>query len=198
MRKWLIILGFIVVIITAICVGVLIFNSNNSKQGNYNAYQNLINKSIINEIDYSIKNDITINVNTKEDKISPNATLVLKRTYKECGHTIKEYKEAPEDIINLTEEQLKQKYTKWQIEKFTPLDITLIKEEEGLCGEHYILKDKDGLIAIYKEETNGIENLEEITGISIEYLTENDKIKIQQGIKVYGKEELNSILEDYE
>lgn len=197
MKKWYVILGFIIVIIVAICIGIFTFKSSNAEKEN-NTYKNTVKKSIVNEVDYSIKNDITINVNTNEDKISPNATLVLKRTYKECGHTIKEYKEIPEEMINLTKEKLEEKYVEWEIEKFTPLDVTLIKEEEGICGEHYILKEKDGLIAIYKEENEQIENLEEITGISIEYLEEIDKTKIKQGIKVYGKEELNRILEDYE
>lgn len=197
MKKWYIILGFIIVIIIAICVGVFTFKPNNAEKEN-NTYKNTVKKTIVNEVDYSIKNDITINVNTNEDKISPNATLVLKRTYKECGHTIRKYKEIPEDMINLTKEKLQEKYVEWEIEKFTPLDVILIKEEEGICGEHYTLKEKDGLIAIYKQENDGTENLEEITGIGIEYLEESDKTKIKQGIKVYGKEELNSILEDYE
>ncbi len=196
MRRWYVILGLAIVIVAAICVGVFTFSSNNKEQDNI-SYQK-VNKPIINEIDYSVKNDITINVNTNEDKISPNVTLVLKRKYKECGHTIREYKEISEEMINLTKEEFEEKYTEWEIEKFTPLDVTLIKEEEGFCGEHYLVKEKDGLIAIYKEEASGIENLEEVTGVSIEYLAEDDKTKIRQGIRVYGKEELNSILEDFE
>ena len=38
----------------------------------------------------------------------------------------------------------------------------------------------------------------EKTDISIEYLTETDKIDIEKGLKVYGKENLSQIIEDYE
>ena len=43
----------------------------------------------------------------------------------------------------------------------------------------------------YKEEF-------EKTDISIEYLTDTDKIDIEKGLKVYGKENLSQIIEDYE
>ena len=66
------------------------------------------------------------------------------------------------------------------------------------CNEHYILKLKDGVIAIYEEKEDESEVLKEMTGISTEYLTENDKMELEKGIKVYGKEELNSMIEDYE
>lgn len=100
MKKWGIILGSIIIIIVAVCVGVILYNETNKPQ-------NVINnvdtnkKIIVNEIDYSIKNDITINTNTSEEKISPNATLTLKRKFKECGHIIKEYKEITDEMINL-------------------------------------------------------------------------------------------------
>ena len=57
---------------------------------------------------------------------------------------------------------------------------------------------KDGVIAIYEEKEDESEVLKEMTGISTEYLTENDKMELEKGIKVYGKEELNSMIEDYE
>ena len=74
----------------------------------------------------------------------------------------------------------------------------MIKEEEGFCNEHYILKEEQGVIAVYKVDKQGEETLYETTGISVEYLTESDKLELKDGIKVYGKEELNSMLENYE
>lgn len=195
MNKLVIIVSFVIVIIVAIFAGVFIFNSiNNVDNNNVNYATN----DIVNKIDYSVRNDITVKTNTIEEKISPNATLILKKKYRDCGHTIKEYKEIPEDLVNLTKEQLEGKHNDWNIEKFTSLEIILIREEEGICDEHFILKEKEGFIAIYKIEANNKEILEELTGISIEYLTESDKIELRKGIRVYGKEELNSILEDYE
>lgn len=194
MKKWLIIIFLVVIIIAAIFVGTSIYKSQN----NDNNIKQEENTKVENEIDNVIKNDISVDINSEEEKISPNATLILKKTYKECGHSIKEYVEIPEELVNLTKEELEEQYKDWTIEKFTPLDVILTKEIEGSCKEHYILKEQDGVIAIYEEKENGEEVLKEITGISTEYLTENDKMEMKKGIKVYGKEALNSLIEDYE
>lgn len=190
------IVGIIIIIIAAFA-GVNLYKSKNKVDNSQNN-MNTSNETLVNQVNYSVKNDITIHTNAKEEKISPNATLILKRKYSECGHVIKEYKEIPENLVNITKEELKEKYKDWNIEKFTPLDITLIKEEAGVCNEHYILRPKDDVIAVYKINKNDDEVLEEMTGISMEYLTQNDKLDLQKGIKIYGKEELNSTLENYE
>lgn len=197
MKKWGIFLGIVIIIAVAIGVGVLLFNSDNKPKNTVNNVDTN-NKTVENQVNYSVKNDITINTNTNEEKISPNATLILKRKYKECGHILKEYKKISNDLVNLTEEELKEKCKEWEIEKFSKMEVILIQETEGVCNEHYVLKQKDGVIAVYRIEQDEQEVLEELTGISTEYLTENDRMEIEQGIQVYGKEELNSILENYE
>ena len=66
------------------------------------------------------------------------------------------------------------------------------------CGQHFVLRDVDGKINIYKINENNEEELYEKTEISVEYLTETDKIEIQNGIRVNGIEELNQLIEDFE
>ena len=196
MKKWGIIIAFIIIFIIAIFVGNYIYDSNNKEENTIKS-ENTSN-SIVNQVDYSVRNDITINTDSEEEKISPNATLILKKHYKECDHTIKEYAEIPEEFVNLTKSEIEKEYPEWKVEKFTPLDIILIKEEEGFCNEHFILKEKQGVITVYKIDKQGEESLYDTTGISVEYLTESDKLELKNGIKVYGKEELNSMLENYE
>ena len=197
MKKWGIILGSALIIIVAVCIGVFIFNRNNEPK-NQDYSTNTNTNKVLNEVNYSVKNDITVNTATNEEKISPNATLILKRKYKECGHIIKEYKRITDRLVNLTEEELAKKEKEWEVEKFSNMEVVLIKEVEGVCNEHYILRESKGVIAVYKIVEDSKEELEELTGISIEYLTENDRMEIAQGIEVYGREELNSVLENYE
>ena len=45
---------------------------------------------------------------------------------------------------------------------------------------------------------NGEKELFEKTDISIEYLTESDKINMKDGIRVNSKQELNQLIEDFE
>ncbi len=196
MKKWGIIIAFIIIFIIAIFVGNYIYDSSNKEENTIKS-ENTSN-SIVNQVDYSVRNDITINTDSEEEKISPNATLILKKHYKECDHTIKEYAEIPEEFVNLTKSEIEKEYPEWKVEKFTPLDIILIKEEDGFCNEHFILREEQGVITVYKIDKQGGESLYDTTGISVEYLTENDKLELKNGIKVYGKEELNSMLENYE
>ena len=86
----------------------------------------------------------------------------------------------------------------WDIQKFTDTDIVLEKEEAGSCGEHYIVRDKEGKVVIYEIQDDESEKEYEVTDISTEYLTETDKNNIKKGIYVNGKQDLNQLIEDFE
>ena len=101
-------------------------------------------------------------------------------------------------VVNMTEQELREKFYEWEIQKFTPTEIVLYKELDGFCNEHFLLKEKDGYIAIYKLDENNNSELFKTTEISIEYLAEEDLENIKQGIKIYTKRELNKTLEDFE
>lgn len=159
-----------------------------------------INQEEINQILSSNDEEIlnTIETNIEEEKVSPNCKLVLKIYYNKCEHLI-EKKEVIEDaVVNMTEQELREKFYEWEIQKFTPTEIVLYKEINQFCDEHFLLKEKDGYIVIYKLDENNNPELFETTEISIEYLSEEDLENIKQGIKIYTEKELNKILEDFE
>ena len=146
-----------------------------------------------------IENDIDeIKVSEKETKVSPNAELVIKKYYKECGHTTEEKRNVANDMVNKTQEEIEKLYPDYKVESFFNNKIVLIKEEEGQCDEHYIVRDENSNIMIYKILSDGKEEIYQNTGISTEYLPETDKISLRDGIKVFGRENLNSIIEDFE
>lgn len=136
--------------------------------------------------------------NSEEAKTSPNAVITFERFYKECEHTINRYEELPEDLVNKTQEEIQNEYSSWEIKSFEPESIVLYKELEGQCGEHYMLRDVDGKINIYELGANGEEILLEATDIATEYLAELDITNMENGLIVYGKENLNMLLEDFE
>ena len=146
-----------------------------------------------------IENDIDeIKVSETETKVSPNAELVIKKYYKECGHTTEEKRNVANDMVNKTQEEIEKLYPDYKVESFFNNKIVLIKEEEGQCDEHYIVRDENSNIMIYKILSDGKEEIYQNTGISTEYLAETDKISLRDGIKVFGRENLNSIIEDFE
>ena len=182
MKKTYILVILFAVIILGITAGTYLFVSN-EKQKDKNEL-NMANNSI--------------ETNSNEEKISPNCLVTLKRYYDKCGHTTKEYIDIQEDLVNKTQKELEEKYPNWKVEKFSSGEIVLYIEYTGICDEHYVLREKDGKIVIYKIDENGQEKLYETTEIAIDYLTDEDKENIKNGIKVNGKEELNQLIEDFE
>lgn len=133
-----------------------------------------------------------------EEKLSSNAILILKKYFQKCEHTINEYVELPPELINMTEKEVQAEYPDWEIIGFEKGKLTLYKEFDDVCGEHFKLRVEEGKVVIYIVNNDGTENVYEKTNISSEYLTETDLINMQDGLEIYGKEELNQIIEDFE
>ena len=139
-----------------------------------------------------------IQTSKAEEKTSPNCVITLKLYYEVCEHLIETRKNIEEAEVNLTEEELKQKFPVWEIQKFTPNEIVLYKEINEFCNEHFLLKEDEGYIAIYKLDENNNAEFFQTTEIATDYLTKEDLEKIRNGIKVYTQKELNKTLEDFE
>lgn len=137
-------------------------------------------------------------VTATEEKVSTNAILILKKYYQKCEHTINEYVEIPQEIVNMTKSEVEKQYPDWKVIGFEPGKVTLYKEFDDVCGEHFRLKVENGKVVVYIDNNDGTQSLYERTDISSEYLTETDLINMQDGLEIYGKEELNQIIEDFE
>lgn len=202
MKKVWIIGLIIVIIIIGIILGIFIYNNNanNNKQNSIVENEiNIVSEKVTDECTEEYQNsEKEIETDSQEEKISPNCLLTLKKYYEECNHTINEYVDIPQDLVNGTEEDLKNEYPYWQVEKYSSNDIILYKEFNSNCGQHFVLREDNGKITVYKINENNEEEVYENTEISVEYLSETDKIKISEGIRVNGIEELNQLLEDFE
>ena len=177
-RGYIYVIGFIIIFILAVFSGYYLFKQENKPQNNIQSNEIKLNE-ITNEQTNSIANEITIQTTQNEEKVTPNTDLVLKKYYKECNHTINEYVEMPAEMINLTKEEIQKEYEDWEIKEFSVQKVILQKEETGNCNQHYVIKEKDGIIAIYKINKDGEEILKEETAISTQYLSQTDLLKIQ-------------------
>lgn len=61
-----------------------------------------------------------------------------------------------------------------------------------------MIKEHDGVIGIYTENNEGIQEWQEDTEISTKYLPDTDLEQFKIGTKIVGKNNLYSFLEDYE
>ena len=195
-KKFVLILCLILFVISMF-IGYMALNKE-SKQEETKT-ETLVSEKIEDECTEEYKNLQNVTpVSLTEEKVSANAILILKKYFKGCEHTINEYVELPQELVNMTKQEVQNEYQDWEVIGFETGKVTLYKEFEGECGEHFKLHLEDGKIVIYLLNNDGTETLYEKTNISSEYLTETDLINIQDGLEVYGKEELNKIIEDFE
>ena len=137
--------------------------------------------------------------NSNEEKTSPNCSLIIKTYFKDCQHITRKYLNLPENLVNLTKEEIQENYPDYMIQSFASNEVILYQQKEGECGEHYLVKSENGgTVSIYQILKNGEFKKIDETKISIEYLPETDKINIEKGIEVNGRQNLNQLLEDFE
>lgn len=195
MKKW--ILYIIISILLLISIGSIILLITIYKDTKNTELDSIDKFAEVEKI--LIKNDTQIvTTSYSSTKISPNAVLNFNTYYKGCGHTVKEEKNAQEDVINKSEQEISDKYVDWDIKKFSENDVVLYKEVDGVCDDDYIIREKDGNIVIFKLDNEGREILYDTTSIEAQYLPETDFMQLKEGIKVNGLEKLNQIIEDFE
>lgn len=201
MKRWFVI-SIIIAILLSIIVALGIYWYNKKGEDQVEKYMGQVEKEIKEKEEAQNKlesNRIDIlAVNGEEEKTTPNTEIKKGIYYIKCGHTITEKEKIEIDLVNLKQEEFAKKKVGWKVINFSSQKIELYKEEEGICKEHYILREKDGFIAIYQLDEKEKETLVEMTSIVTQYLPEMDKERLQEGIRANGKVALNRILEDYE
>ena len=196
----------IIVFIVGLSVGLYTGTNNienrklsQNNNGNVEPIQDVVIKKVQgkNEEENNSGEEKIVEVVRTEEKISPYAKLVIKKKFSKCNHTTVSIVDVPKALVNLPRKDLEEKYSGWEIEKFSSDEVILYREIAANCEDHFVLKEKDGNIAIYNETDEDEMNLIEILSVNLDLLSEEDKNNLQEGIKIYGKDELNSLIEDY-
>lgn len=195
-KKYIGILLLIVLIISFL-LGLYLYRLNKiNEQIAFEAeYRKLESENIIR----TAQNILLEETSTTENIITPNTKLTEKQYYNECEHLIETQREIDGALINKNESELQIEYIGWEIQKFTQNEVVVYKEINDFCNEHYLLKDVEGEINIYKLDKYDREvDLIQNTGIETRYLPEEDLEKLKVGIKAYGIISVNQMLEDFE
>ena len=196
MRKfWIIMIIIVVLLALGGSIGIYIYNLKNTSNKNSVKAKELadeLKKTLVEE------EQNTVSTSSKNIKISHNSIVVKNTLYKICNHEIRQTEVIPLELVNKEEKDIQQYYKDWEIKKYSPTEVVLYREKDEYCDKHYVLRENNGVIAIYKIDDNNKETLRENTQIQTKYLPEIDLIKLKSGIYAIGEEELNSILEDFE
>ena len=196
MRKfWIIMIIIVVLLALGGSIGIYIYNLKNTSNKNSVKAKELsdeLKKTLVEE------EQNTVSTSSKNIKISHNSIVVKNTLYKICNHEIRQTEAIPVELVNKEEKDIQQYNKDWEIKKYSPTEVVLYREKDEYCDKHYVLRENNGVIAIYKIDDNNKETLRENTQIQTKYLPEIDLIKLKSGIYAIGEEELNSILEDFE
>lgn len=193
MGKRIYIIYFLIVIITVVTSSIIILKKKEKKEIEYFSAE-----KVTDECTEEYENAKEIVTNSRDEKLSPNSKFVLRKLYKECNHTINEEAELPKELVNLSEKEIQDQYPNWKVIGFNENEVILYKEMNGICNQHFKIIIKDGKVNVYRLNNDKKEELYKITDISTEYLPETDIINLENGINVYGLDELNRYLEDLE
>ena len=175
-----------IVILGAIITAVAISRPNESEE-QLQIETNVADENILDECtdEYEeLQENEMLETDAQEEKISPNCSFTVRTYYKGCGHITSEYNNIPEELVNKTEQELKEMYPEYMVETFKSNEVVVYIEKEGECGEHYLVKDLNGTVVIYERMNDGTEKLLEETSITTDYLPETDKIQMEKGIEV--------------
>lgn len=123
MKKYTVITVIIVTIILGFLTGIYLYKINKmDTQIDIEKTAKVIdNDTKIEKKDLSVSNS--------QEKTSPNCTIVLKVYYEECGHLIETRKNIEKAEVNMTEEEIKQNFKEWEVQKFTRYGNCVIQRD---------------------------------------------------------------------
>lgn len=111
--------------------------------------------------------------------------------------------EESKEIKNTTQlsEQLVDDECISEWEDYRIYEESKVKESSSVYEKnqkHYLLRKEENIINVYYIDESDNEILYRKTNISTDYLEKDDVEKLENGIDVYGEENLNKVIEDYE
>lgn len=136
------------------------------------------------------------------NRISPNTFIEERIHYMACNHVVTKTNLVEDNMVNMTREEfieyIQENYPDKKLISFSSSKITLGTTKNYLCENHYIVGEKDGLIAIFKVGENGERVLDNVlVDYPISLLMDIDQEKIIDGIVVDNEDELSEILENF-
>ncbi|HHU69336.1 MAG TPA: hypothetical protein GXZ31_03420 [Thermoanaerobacterales bacterium] len=151
-------------------------------------YNSLENNDIKTKVETEVKNNTVFN-------ISPETVLRFETHYLDCGHIEVFETNPPENVLGTDIEGLLKNYPEWKLKNYSAHFVNMYKYEDGLCPKHYFLGIKDGYVTVFYKRPGKDAPIKEITDIKADLLRADDRSLLEEGIEIYGEEELMRIKE---
>lgn len=170
----------------------------------------IINQNPINDIEtktYTLENDIKNQEQQTETtevaavniaRITPSTKLVYEYYYEGDGQTKREEEVPPYFLLDMTRQDIEEKYPDWQLKSFSNSEVVMRKNIAGKVKERYIIGEYDGYVAVFFEQPVDGVSLRELTDTPISSLTDEEQTKLKIGISILGEDALINAMENYE
>ena len=183
------------VITTLVCIGVLFPDKGDAAPQGSNAIPTKQAEQSMPD-----ESDSVQTVSTDRRITALKSTKVeWKLRFNGCGHYITLKSQG--DIAGMDKEEAKAAYSDYSAELFTSAYVSLVKDSDGFCPEHYVmLSGEDGdMLEVYKRNTQTLEN-EHITSIDISPDRFAEDIAALQagGLLFNSLQEINEYIESVE
>jgi len=195
MKKSILVGYIFAAIILGVTMGIIIHVANDNKLEEATLKEVKIAEDYKNSED---KNKNVIQAGSAKEKSSPNSSIIFETYYNKCGHTEVKKETISMQDVNKEEDYFVEQYPEWTLKNFKSDEITLYKEVNDMCKKHYVIREKDGYIAIYTVDGEDKETLKEVTDTLVKYLPQEDLELLKRGIRANGDRELSQKLGDFE
>ncbi len=195
MKKSILVGYIFAAIILGVTMGIIIHVANDNKLEEATLKEVKIAEDYKNSED---KNKNVIQAGSAKEKSSPNSSIIFETYYNKCGHAEVKKETISMQDVNKEEDYFVEQYPEWSLKNFKSDEITLYKEVNDICKKHYVIREKDGYIAIYTVDGEDKETLKEVTDTLVKYLPQEDLELLKRGIRANGDRELSQKLGDFE
>lgn len=183
------------VITTLVCIGVLFPDKGDAAPQGSNAIPTKQAEQSMPDESDSVQ---TVSTDRRITALK-NTKVEWKLRFDGCGHYITLKSQG--DIEGMNKEEAKAAYSDYSAELFTSAYVSLVKDSDGFCPEHYVmLSGEDGdMLEVYKRNTQTLEN-EHITSIDIspDRFAEDIAALQADGLLFNSLQEINEYIESVE
>ena len=148
---------------------------------------------------YNLNNSENIETINTQRKVGVNTKIKIITHYALCGHEIITNVDVTKDMMNLSYDELKNRYRGYEFINLDDDNIILKRNINDYCNEHFLVKIEDEKICIYVIHSDNTQEFISLLDIPIDTLRQNDRYMLKTtGITIFGKESLYKFLEDFD
>ncbi len=149
------------------------------------------------ETEVSEVNSNTLEMVMADNTINESTKMVYQYYYKDKGVMEESEEVPPYFLLGFDFNDMLEYYPDWQIVSFSGEEVVMRKIVDEKKEDSFTITQKDGYIAVYYEDEEKGKTLYQITETPVSVLTQEEQVRLNDGIIVKGEYELSKILAEY-